>query len=291
MTDKSILQEPDEGLSIERPPVRAGPTIPVENFATVASIYGGYVDAIKRGEIIQQIEIPPIDIDKDDVIVLTESFGTLQRIQAKQYIKMTDIAVEGIAGSGLYAFIDWLDLWSKINPWFVVPLGRMLNNLVEITSDPEMTGNLFDITPDLITMAHVILKAVQDTNIFKDFVVPRIPGVDIVLNFVDTPLWKDARTGKDVTVLGIILSGAIVASAVLIFKYVIPMFPKEHLATLLNVALSGGITMISTMSKRKANAKLFQRFTNIDTAIDELSGQLPKGIDYDRLKGKSTFWY
>lgn len=189
-----------------------------------------------------------------------------------------------MVSESFWNFVDPFDVFSKQKTWFILPFGTALHNLIEMTEDPELSMTLFNITPDLITFANVTLKHIEDLNIFRDILIPKIPIITEVIELVDVELWVDERTGTPVTLGGLLLMALIIDLIVDGLSLIIPHLTKEILTTLVGMALSGGASMLASIKAMKANKKLYGRFNNVDSKLIEIEGLIPKGVDYDKIR-------
>lgn len=174
------------------------------------------------------------------------------------------------------------EIWDRFvkgqGTWFVIPLKQAVHNLVIITKDPELSVTLFNITPDLVSLAHSILLGIKDANVLQDYVIPKLPGLDVILKLVDVDMWVDARTGKTVTLAGLLLSAAIIAVVVKVLLTFIPLLTKEVLTAMVGFALNISAVGLTAYKNMKANQKLYGRFDNVDNGILEIKGLMPKVV-------------
>lgn len=210
---------------------------------------------------------------------------TVEEIHSKSWDR-NDIAGNWarLVSESFWNFVDPFGALDNAKTWFVLPFGTCLHNMVEMTRDPELSLSLFDIAPDLITLAHVTLKALEDLNIVRDINVPEIPIISNVIKLVDVELWTDERTGKSVTLGGLLLMAVIVDLIVDGMIVLIPHLTKEILTTLVAMAVSTSMSLLATIKSMKANKKLYGRFDDVDDKLLQIEGSLPKSIDYDRIK-------
>lgn len=173
--------------------------------------------------------------------------------------------------------------------WFVIPLKKALHNLVIVTKDPDLSATLFDITPDLVSLMHSILKGVEDADILQDYVIPKLPGLDVILKLVDVDMWTDQRTGKTVTLAGLLLSAAIIAVVVKVLMTLIPMITKNVLTAMVGIALNTSVSGLNMYKSMKANKKLYGRFNNIDAKLLEIEGAIPPAVVID-YNSSMRFW-